>query len=67
MDRGKGGGVGLIHVTSDGKAAGFTVVKLSDIINVIIPHFKQYPLQSCKKLIFSYGHNVWKSWLIKNI
>jgi len=37
-----------IHETSECKAAGFILVKLSDIINVIIPHFKQYPLQSCK-------------------
>lgn len=34
------------------RASRFTVVKLSDIINVIIPHFKQYPLQSCKKIDF---------------
>jgi hypothetical protein len=43
-------GVGRIYVTSDEKVASFTVSKLSDIINVIIPHFKDYPLQSCKSI-----------------
>lgn len=45
-------GVGRIHVSSGGKTASFTVSRMDDIINVIIPHFKQYPLQSGKSIDF---------------
>ena len=61
------GEVGNISIPSSRQASCLKITGLNEIFNYIIPHFKQYPLQSCKKLIFSYGHNVWKSWLIKNI
>ena len=44
------GGIGGIYVWE--KSAIYTVGKLEYIINVIIPHFKQYPLQSSKKINF---------------
>ena len=42
--------VGKIHIGK--KAASFTVRRIDDITNVIIPHFKQYPLQSAKSIDF---------------
>jgi len=46
------GGVGRIHVSSGGKTVSFTVSKIDDLIYVIIPHFKKYPLQSGKSIDF---------------
>jgi len=44
------GGIGSITV--HGQKASFRVSKLDDIINVIIPHFIKYPLQSAKLIDF---------------
>jgi len=44
------GGIGSITV--NGQTASFRVSKVDDIINVIIPHFNQYPLQSAKLIDF---------------
>jgi hypothetical protein len=44
------GGIGSI--TFSGKTVSFNVTKLDDIINVIIPHFIKYPLQSAKSIDF---------------
>lgn len=41
-------GVGKVYVNKNGKSASYIVKKLKDIVNVIIPHFKNYPLQSGK-------------------
>lgn len=41
-------GVGVVYENNNGKSANYTVKKLKDIVNVIIPHFKSYPLQSEK-------------------
>lgn len=46
------GGVGFITKDFKRNQAYFTVVKLCDIINVIIPHFNSYPLLSKKQLDF---------------
>jgi len=48
------GGIGNIYVTtnSKGQMATFLVSKIDDIINVIVPHFKTYQLQSEKKVDF---------------
>lgn len=56
------GGIGSI--TFSGKTVSFNVTKLDDIINVIIPHFIKYPLQSAKSIDFQ----LWKKCaiLIKN-
>lgn len=37
----------------NGSCAEFTVSKLSDIINVIIPFFEKYPVQGVKALDFA--------------
>jgi hypothetical protein len=47
------GGIGTINIQSGGQSATFSVRKLSDLVNVIAPHFKQYPLRSAKKIDFS--------------
>jgi hypothetical protein len=44
------GGIGSVNV--NGQTASFRVSKIDDIINVIIPHFNQYPLQSAKLIDF---------------
>jgi len=41
-------GVGNVYLNKNGKSASYIVSNLKDINNVIIPHFKNYPLQSCK-------------------
>ena len=46
------GGVGRIHVSSGGKTASLTVSRVDDLIYVIRPHFKKYPLQSGKSIDF---------------
>ena len=46
-------GIGTINIQSGGQSATFSVRKLSDLVNVIAPHFKQYPLRSAKKIDFS--------------
>lgn len=45
-------GVGSVYLYKDGKSASFMVSKLKDLINVIIPQFKEYPLQSVKSVDF---------------
>lgn len=45
--------VGNVHTSK--KSASFTVERIEDIVNVIIPHFKEYPLQSAKSIDF----NLW--------
>jgi hypothetical protein len=44
-------GVGLVTVYKD--LAQYRVSNLKDIINVIIPHFNKYPLQSAKSIDFN--------------
>lgn len=46
------GGIGFIHVAKTGKSVSFKVTKLDDLVNVIIPHFKAYPLRSAKSIDF---------------
>jgi hypothetical protein len=46
------GGIGTIRFGRDNKSATFSVAKLDDIVNIIIPHFKKYPLESCKAIDF---------------
>lgn len=42
--------VGRVH--EDKKSASFTVGRFEDVVNVIVPHFKKYPLQSAKSIDF---------------
>jgi hypothetical protein len=44
------GGIG--SVTISGNMAKYRVSNITDIINVIIPHFEKYPLQSAKSVDF---------------
>jgi len=57
-------GIGQIGIISTRKLAYFEVTKLNDLVNMIIPHFEQYPLQSAKSIDFQ----IWKKCvvLIKN-
>jgi hypothetical protein len=48
------GGIGSVKI--NGKTAIYRVSKITDIIKVIIPHFKKYPLQSAKFIEFK----IWK-------
>ena len=43
-------GVGNVYLNKNGKSAIYIIKKLKDINNVIIPHFKDYPLQSGKHI-----------------
>jgi hypothetical protein len=45
-------GVGVISIPSTRNAACLKITKLDDLIHIIIPHFKQYPLQGAKKIDF---------------
>lgn len=42
--------VGRVHEGK--KSAHYTVERFEDVVNVIIPHFKKYPLQSAKSIDF---------------
>ena len=45
-------GVGFFTTDVKANTVNYSVTKLSDLINIIIPHFENYPLQSAKKLDF---------------
>ena len=45
------GGVG--YITKSGTMVNYQVWKLEDLVNVIVPHFQAYPLQSEKNIDFS--------------
>jgi hypothetical protein len=46
------GGIGRIYIDSNQKKVKYVVTKLSDLINVIIPHFLNYPLLTQKAADF---------------
>ncbi len=44
---------GIISISKGGRSSvRFEVSKFSDIISIIIPHFRAYPLQSTKRFSF---------------
>ena len=43
-------GVGIINKESNRNMVNYRVTKIDDIVNVIIPHFDKYPLQSAKSI-----------------
>ncbi len=45
------GGIGFFN-RSKKNMVSYSVTKLSDIVNIIIPHFNKYPLQSAKSIDF---------------
>lgn len=53
-----GGEIGNINVTRTRQEAIFSIHILSDLINIIIPHFKNYPLKSAKSIDFYLWKNV---------
>jgi group I intron endonuclease len=42
--------IGQLEVISTRKLAYFEVTKLNDLVNIVIPHFDKYPLQSVKSI-----------------
>lgn len=50
------GGVGNITIPSTTKGATLKITRLDDLVNNILPHFKQYPLQGVKKI----DYNLWE-------
>lgn len=44
--------VGLINTRKSQNLTSFTINKNSDLINIVIPHFSKYPLQSQKRIDF---------------
>lgn len=46
-------GVGRLIVSPSGTNVTYRVTKLSDLLDVIIPHFAQYPLLSTKWVTFT--------------
>ena len=46
------GNVGRVYYGKDKRFAYYTVNKLDDIVNIIIPQFNKYPLQSKKIFLF---------------
>ena len=45
-------GVGVLNTRIKKDVTSFTVSNLSDLVNVIIPHFKKFPLQTQKRVDF---------------
>lgn len=50
------GGVGLVTIPSTTEGAMLKITRLGDLVNIIIPHFKRYPLQGVKKI----DYNLWE-------
>jgi hypothetical protein len=50
------GGIGTIRTFSARNEATWEVTKLDDLLNVVIPHFDKYPLQSAKGVDYA----LWK-------
>ncbi len=50
------GQVGIVETIWEKKTAYFEVTKLNDLVNIIIPHFDKYSLQSAKSI----DYQVWK-------
>jgi hypothetical protein len=42
--------IGQLEVISTRKLAYFEVTKLNDLVNIVIPHFDKYPLQTVKSI-----------------
>jgi hypothetical protein len=40
----KEGGIGKINIDPKHESSKYTIIKLNDLKNVIIPHFEKYPL-----------------------
>lgn len=54
------GGIGKIHIHSNKEVVDYRVNKLDDLLNIIIPHFDKFPLQSAKMI----DYNQWKQCIL---
>jgi len=54
-------GVGLINTRINKNVTSFTVTKISDLVNIIIPHFSNFPLQTQKRVDFELGAKIVES------
>ena len=45
-------GVGILNTRKNKDATSYTVTKIDDLMNVVIPHFTNFPLQTQKKVDF---------------
>lgn len=45
-------GAGSFRHSTEANAVNYTITKLSDLVNIIVPHFKNHPLRSAKSLDF---------------
>ena len=43
-------GVGNLSNSTDSNTVCYSVTKIKDLLNVIIPHFNKYPLRSAKSI-----------------
>jgi len=57
-------GVGIINTRKGKNVTSFTVTKINDLVNVIIPHFSNFPLQTQKRIDFELWAKIVES--IKN-
>ena len=60
-------GVGILNTRKNKDATSYTVTKIDDLMNVVIPHFTNFPLQTQKKLILIFGLKSWNLSVKKNI
>jgi len=45
-------GIGTVTISNNKKVARYSIVGINEIINILLPHFTNYPLQSVKKIDF---------------
>jgi len=50
-------GVGTVTISNNKKVARYAIVGIDDIMNILLPHFTNYPLQSVKKIDFVFWKN----------
>ena len=48
-------GVGILNTRENKGVTSFSVTKINDLMNVVIPHFSNFPLQTQKKVDFDFG------------
>lgn len=51
------GGIGSVTIQQKKNSARYSIVSLKEIVNIILPHFSNFPLQSAKKT----DYQLWKN------
>jgi hypothetical protein len=51
-------GIGIVRVNNIKNTVTYSVTKLNDLVTIIIPHFKNYPLFTQKSVDFSLWCNI---------